>query len=179
MILLTFHSFDLELVWNSERGISEFLGCAVCILLCLFLLHDRQARGKDDGLFLCSIFPSAHLLLSFSLSLAENELENCLHMLRDVDTSGKADGWNRRFDKLPVISAKLTLHVTAVDMSGKTDGWNRRFNKLPVISAKLTLHVTDVDTSGKAYASSISGIASSISEIPSSAEVACDKCRQI
>ncbi|CAN6583797.1 unnamed protein product [Malus baccata var. baccata] len=26
MILLTFHSFDLELVWNSERGISEFLG---------------------------------------------------------------------------------------------------------------------------------------------------------
>ncbi|KAM1315203.1 hypothetical protein ACFX2F_018981 [Malus domestica] len=26
MILLTFHSFDLELVWNSEQGISEFLG---------------------------------------------------------------------------------------------------------------------------------------------------------
>ncbi|KAM1366661.1 hypothetical protein TB2_000187 [Malus domestica] len=26
MILLTFHSFDLELVWNSERGISEFIG---------------------------------------------------------------------------------------------------------------------------------------------------------
>ncbi|KAM3001518.1 hypothetical protein FF2_037799 [Malus domestica] len=55
----------------------------------------------------------------------------------------------------------------------------KRFDKLPVISAKLTLHVTDADTSGKADTSSISGIASSISEIPSSAEVACDKCGQI
>ncbi|KAM2860945.1 hypothetical protein COP2_026189 [Malus domestica] len=64
-------------------------------------------------------------------------------------------------------------------MSGKTDGWNRRFDKLPVISAKLTLHVTDADTSGKADASPISGIAFSISEILSSAELACDKCRQI
>ncbi|KAM1181502.1 hypothetical protein ACFX19_000099 [Malus domestica] len=26
MNLLTFHSFDLEVVWNPERGISEFLG---------------------------------------------------------------------------------------------------------------------------------------------------------
>ncbi|KAM1181501.1 hypothetical protein ACFX19_000098 [Malus domestica] len=48
-----------------------------------------------------------------------------------------------------------------------------------MIFAKLTLHVIDVDTSGKAYASPISGIASSISEISSSAEVACDKCGQI
>ena len=66
--MLTFHSFDLELVWNFERGILEFLGCAVYILLCLFLLHGRQARSRGDGLFLSSIFPSAHLLLSFSLS---------------------------------------------------------------------------------------------------------------
>ncbi|KAM1219695.1 hypothetical protein ACFX2G_047734 [Malus domestica] len=57
--------------------------------------------------------------------------------------------------------------------------WNQRFDKLPVISAKLTLHVTDADTSGKADASLISEHASSISEIPSSAEVACDKCGQI
>ncbi|KAM1515936.1 hypothetical protein ACFX10_014990 [Malus domestica] len=55
----------------------------------------------------------------------------------------------------------------------------KRFDKLPVISAKLTLHVTDADTSGKADASPISGIASSISKISSSAEVACDKCGQI
>ncbi|KAM1790872.1 hypothetical protein ACFX12_034898 [Malus domestica] len=48
-----------------------------------------------------------------------------------------------------------------------------------MISAKLTLHVTDVDTSGKADAFPISELASSISEIPSSAEVACDKCGQI
>ncbi|KAM1714263.1 hypothetical protein ACFX12_024894 [Malus domestica] len=54
-----------------------------------------------------------------------------------------------------------------------------RFDKLPVIFAKLTLHGTDADTSGKADASPISGIASSISEILSSAEVACDKCGQI
>ncbi|KAM3011411.1 hypothetical protein FF2_030118 [Malus domestica] len=79
-----------------------------------------------------------------------------------------------RFDKPPVIFTKLTLHVTDVDTS-----WNRRFDKLPVISAKLTLYVTDADTSRKADAFPISGIASSISEIPSSAEVACDKCRQI
>ncbi|KAM1121650.1 hypothetical protein ACFX19_003349 [Malus domestica] len=48
-----------------------------------------------------------------------------------------------------------------------------------MISAKLTLHVTDADTSGKADASPISKLASSISKIPSSAEVACDKCGQI
>ncbi|KAM1355942.1 hypothetical protein ACFX13_030850 [Malus domestica] len=64
-------------------------------------------------------------------------------------------------------------------MSRKIDGWNRRFDKLPVIFAKLTLHVTDADISGKADASPISGIASSISEISLSAEVACDKCEQI
>ncbi|KAM1546322.1 hypothetical protein ACFX10_046544 [Malus domestica] len=55
----------------------------------------------------------------------------------------------------------------------------KHFDKLPMISAKLTLHVTDADTSGKTDASPISGIASSISEIPSSVEVACDKCGQI
>ncbi|KAM2256437.1 hypothetical protein ACFXTI_046783 [Malus domestica] len=55
----------------------------------------------------------------------------------------------------------------------------KRFDKLPVISVKLTLHVTDADTSGKADASPISELASSISEIPSSAEVVCDKCGQI
>ncbi|KAM2507969.1 hypothetical protein ACFX1W_030225 [Malus domestica] len=64
-------------------------------------------------------------------------------------------------------------------MSRKIDGWNRRFDKLPVIFAKLTLHVTDANISGKADASPISGIASSISEISLSAEVACDKCEQI
>ena len=58
--------------------------CASCFLLCLFPLHGGQARGKGVGLFLSSIFPSAHLLLSFSLSLAEDELENCLHMLRGI-----------------------------------------------------------------------------------------------
>ncbi|KAM2035303.1 hypothetical protein ACFX16_038411 [Malus domestica] len=84
-----------------------------------------------------------------------------------------------RFDKLPVISAKLTLHVTDVDTSRKVDGWNWRFDKLLVISAKLTLYLTDADTSGKVDASPISGIAYSISQIPSSADVACDKCGQI
>ncbi|KAM1024671.1 hypothetical protein TB2_037347 [Malus domestica] len=84
MILLTFHSFDLKLVWNSERGILEFLGFPVCILFCLFLRHGRQARGRGDGLFLSSIFPRADNLLSFSLSLAEDELVHCLHMLRGI-----------------------------------------------------------------------------------------------
>ncbi|KAM1811180.1 hypothetical protein ACFX12_027851 [Malus domestica] len=44
----------------------------------------------------------------------------------------------------------------------------KRFDILPVISAKLTLHVTNADTSGKADASPIYELASSISEIPSS-----------
>ncbi|KAM1140669.1 hypothetical protein EV1_040334 [Malus domestica] len=60
-----------------------------------------------------------------------------------------------------------------------SDIWNRRFDKLPVISAKLTLHVADADTSRKADAFLISELASSISEIASSADVACDKCGQI
>ncbi|KAM1002874.1 hypothetical protein ACFX2I_003259 [Malus domestica] len=55
----------------------------------------------------------------------------------------------------------------------------KRFDKLPVISAKLTLHVTDADPSGKVDAYLISELASSISEIPSSAEVACDNYGQI
>ncbi|KAM1315816.1 hypothetical protein ACFX2F_019533 [Malus domestica] len=55
----------------------------------------------------------------------------------------------------------------------------KRFDKLPLNLAKLTLHVTNADTSGKSDASPIFELASSISEIPSSAEVACDKCGQI
>ncbi|KAM2543409.1 hypothetical protein TB2_022725 [Malus domestica] len=55
----------------------------------------------------------------------------------------------------------------------------KRFDKLSVISAKLTLHVTDANTFGKTDASPISGIGALISEISSSAEVAFDKCRQI
>ena len=42
------------------------------------------------------------------------------------------------------------------------------FDRLPVISAKLSVHVTDADTSGKADASPISGLASSSSELASS-----------
>ncbi|KAM1149651.1 hypothetical protein ACFX15_029591 [Malus domestica] len=58
------------------------------------------------------------------------------------------------FDKLSVISAKLSVHVTSVDEAEKDwrffDIWDWRFNKLPVISVKLSLHVTGVDASGKA-----------------------------
>ncbi|KAM2994038.1 hypothetical protein FF2_046058 [Malus domestica] len=42
-----------------------------------------------------------------------------------VDEAEKAwrlfDIWDRHFDKLPVISAKLSLRVTSVDKSGKED----------------------------------------------------------
>ncbi|KAM2457606.1 hypothetical protein ACFX1W_006489 [Malus domestica] len=44
---------------------------------------------------------------------------------------------------------------------------------------KASLHVTDAVTSGKTDASPISQLAFLISEISSSAEVACDKCGQI
>ena len=58
------------------------------------------------------------------------------------------------FDKLSVISAKLSVHVTGVDEAEKDwrlfDIWDWRFNKLPVISAKLSLRVTGADASGKA-----------------------------
>ncbi|KAM0978960.1 hypothetical protein ACFX2C_014879 [Malus domestica] len=92
------------------------------------------------------------------------------------------------FDKLSVISAKLSVHVTGVDEAEKDwclfDIWDRRFDKLPVIFAELSLRVTGADASGKAsafpiselassifeLASSNSELASSISEIPSSAD---------
>ncbi|KAM1677269.1 hypothetical protein ACFXTN_034100 [Malus domestica] len=42
------------------------------------------------------------------------------------------DNWDRRFDKLPVISAKLSLRVMGADVSGKDwclfDIWDRRFD---------------------------------------------------
>ncbi|KAM2256700.1 hypothetical protein ACFXTI_047023 [Malus domestica] len=77
---------------------------------------------------------------------------------RGVDEAEKDwrlfDIWDRRFDKLPMISAKLSLRVTGVDEAEKDwrlfDIWDLRFNKLPVISAKLSLRVTGANTSGKA-----------------------------
>ncbi|KAM1520144.1 hypothetical protein ACFX1Z_022876 [Malus domestica] len=48
-------------------------------------------------------------------------------------------------DKLSLISAKLSVHVTSVDAAEKDwrlfDIWDRRFEKLPVISLKLSLRV--------------------------------------
>ncbi|KAM2096638.1 hypothetical protein COP2_019347 [Malus domestica] len=64
------------------------------------------------------------------------------------------DIWDRRFDKLPVISAKLSLRVTGADEAEKDwllfDIWDWHFNKLPVIFAKLSLRVTGANASGKA-----------------------------
>ncbi|KAM1032566.1 hypothetical protein EV1_035846 [Malus domestica] len=58
------------------------------------------------------------------------------------------------FEKLSVISAKLSVRVTGVDKAEKDwhlfDIWDRRFDKLSVISAKLSLRVTNADVSGKA-----------------------------
>ncbi|KAM1386325.1 hypothetical protein ACFX2F_032795 [Malus domestica] len=66
------------------------------------------------------------------------------------------------FDKLSVISAKLSMHVTGVDEAEKDwrlfDIWDRRFDKLPLASSIFEL------------ASSNSELASSISEISSSAD---------
>ncbi|KAM1063112.1 hypothetical protein TB2_026871 [Malus domestica] len=64
------------------------------------------------------------------------------------------DNWDRRFDKLPVISAKMSLRVMGADVAEKAwrlfDIWDRCFDKLPVIFAKLSLRVTGADASGKA-----------------------------
>ncbi|KAM1186810.1 hypothetical protein PS1_016057 [Malus domestica] len=113
----------LEFLVSTQTPSAGLIECVGNILLCLFLLYSRQARGRGVVLFLSSIFPSAHLLLSFSLSIAEDELTNCLHMLRGVDEAEKDwrlfDIWDRCFDKLPVISAKLSLRVTGADASGK------------------------------------------------------------
>ncbi|KAM2220616.1 hypothetical protein ACFX1S_019803 [Malus domestica] len=58
------------------------------------------------------------------------------------------------FDKLPVICAKLSVHMTGDDAAEKDwrlfDIWDWRFDKLPAISAKLSLRVTGADASGKA-----------------------------
>ncbi|KAM0969633.1 hypothetical protein ACFX13_018123 [Malus domestica] len=57
------------------------------------------------------------------------------------------------FDKLSVISAKLSVHVTGVDAAeedwGFFDNWDRRFDKLPVIFAKLSLRVMGADVAEK------------------------------
>ncbi|KAM1456464.1 hypothetical protein ACFX2I_033760 [Malus domestica] len=57
------------------------------------------------------------------------------------------------FDKLSVIFAKLSVHVTGVDEAEKDwrlfDNWDRRFDKLPVISAKLSLRVMGADVAKK------------------------------
>ncbi|KAM0959802.1 hypothetical protein TB2_024510 [Malus domestica] len=57
------------------------------------------------------------------------------------------------FDKLSVISAKLSVHVTGVDAAEKDwrlfDNWDRRFDKLPVISAELSLRVMGADVAEK------------------------------
>ena len=57
------------------------------------------------------------------------------------------------FDKLPVISAKLSVHVTGADEAEKDwrlfDIWDRRFDKLSVIFAKLSVHVIDADEAEK------------------------------
>ncbi|KAM1789441.1 hypothetical protein ACFX11_039590 [Malus domestica] len=64
------------------------------------------------------------------------------------------DIWDWRFDKLPMISVKLSLRVTGADEAEKDwrlfDIWDRRFDNLPVISAKLNLRVTGADAFGKA-----------------------------
>ncbi|KAM1059755.1 hypothetical protein ACFX1X_024753 [Malus domestica] len=60
------------------------------------------------------------------------------------------DIWDRRFDKLPVISAKLSVHVTDTDTSGKADAFP--ISELTSSSSKLRrvqrLHVASADKSG-------------------------------
>ncbi|KAM1225039.1 hypothetical protein ACFX2G_044807 [Malus domestica] len=81
-----------------------------------------------------------------------------LNTCRGVDAAEEDwrlfDIWDRRFDKLPVICAKLSVHMTGDDAAEKDwrlfDIWDRRFDKLPVISIKLSLRVMGADTSGKA-----------------------------
>ncbi|KAM2246492.1 hypothetical protein ACFXTI_007303 [Malus domestica] len=87
----------------------------------------------------------------------------CLHMLQGRcgsffgSTTAVGDEYSRAvleiFDKLSIISAKLSVHMTSVDDAEKDwclfDIWDRRFDKLPVISAKLSLRVMGADVSGK------------------------------
>ncbi|KAM1799092.1 hypothetical protein ACFX12_033091 [Malus domestica] len=83
---------------------------------------------------------------------------NFFSTCRGVDEAEKDwrlfDIWDRRFDKLPVIFAKLSFRVTGAYEAEKDwrlfDTWDWRFNKLPVISAKLSLGVTGANASGKA-----------------------------
>ncbi|KAM2050819.1 hypothetical protein ACFX16_032508 [Malus domestica] len=88
---------------------------------------------------------------------------SCLHMLQGRcgsffgSTAAVGDEYSiavlEIFDKLSVISAKLSVHVTGVDAAEEDwrffDNWDRRFDKLPVISAKLSLRVMGTDVSGK------------------------------
>ncbi|KAM1952101.1 hypothetical protein ACFX15_006634 [Malus domestica] len=68
------------------------------------------------------------------------------------------------FDKLSVIFAKLSVHVTGVHEAEKDwrlfDIWDRRFDKLPVIS-ELASSIFELAFSNSELASSISEILSS------------------
>ncbi|KAM2585292.1 hypothetical protein TB2_046170 [Malus domestica] len=87
-----------------------------------------------------------------STSAAEDEYSKAM---LDADTSGKDwhlfDIWDRCFDKLPVISAKLSVHVTDADTFGKADAFS--ISELASSSSKLRrvqrLHVTSADKSRK------------------------------
>ncbi|KAM1115293.1 hypothetical protein TB2_038377 [Malus domestica] len=62
------------------------------------------------------------------------------------------DIWDRRFDKLPVISAKLSLCVTGADVSGKARCLSDFFKLASSISEPRRvqrLHMTSADKSGK------------------------------
>ncbi|KAM1116975.1 hypothetical protein ACFX19_007526 [Malus domestica] len=100
--------------------------------------------------FFCTLSPRA-------ASIFEDEERFCMSALLwkvKVDSYKKFFNTCREiFDKLSIISAKLSVHMTSVDDAEKDwclfDIWDRRFDKLPVISAKLSLRVMGADVSGK------------------------------
>ncbi|KAM1952102.1 hypothetical protein ACFX15_006634 [Malus domestica] len=109
----------------------------------------------------------------------------CLHVLQGIiftclicssgrcgsffgSTAAVGDKYSRAvleiFDKLSVIFAKLSVHVTGVHEAEKDwrlfDIWDRRFDKLPVIS-ELASSIFELAFSNSELASSISEILSS------------------
>ncbi|KAM1569037.1 hypothetical protein COP2_035234 [Malus domestica] len=55
-----------------------------------------------------------------STSAAEDEYSRVMPGVDEAEKDGHLfDIWDRRFDKLPVISAKLSLRVTGADAFGK------------------------------------------------------------
>ncbi|CAN2060586.1 unnamed protein product [Malus fusca] len=114
----------LELLVSTQTPSAGLIESTGCILLCLFLLHGRC------GIFFgsTSAVEDEHSRAMLGKQSGRSYRQSMLTHLEKIGASSISG--IGAFDKLPVISSKLTLHVTGADEAEKDwrlfDIWNRR-----------------------------------------------------